>query len=271
MGLLTEVQKRIPDRWFFRRLLPATVFVMIAVICCGRLGQSHWADLNLARNSLSSALRFSGPAASDTIASLVLLAVAVAVLAFTVPLVAGAISTLASGAWPWWLVPLGDRLRAARQRRWKEPARIGEAAVAARDKGHKFLAARLDARRATMPATKPEQFTWCGDRFAATRRRVREQAGLEITTAWTTLLLVLPDAPRATLTDTRDSYDAACEAIVWSIAVALLGAWWWPALPVGLVLATVAWRWLRHAVTTFCATVEVIAIQHATDLKTAAH
>jgi hypothetical protein len=265
-----EMQRRIPDRWFFRRLLPATVFVALAVVCGGQLGQAHWFDIGLAREQVAVALRFSGPAASNSTASLVLLAVAVAVLAFAVPLAAAGVGALASGAWPWWLVPLGDRVRRARQRRWKPADDVGAQAVLARDKGKKLRAARLDARRAAAPVDRPAQFTWCGDRFAATRRHLQEQAGLEITTVWTALLLVLPDGARTVLTDSRDSYDAACEAIVWSVALVLLGGWWWPALPAGLVLAAVAWRWLRRAVTAFCATAEAVAVQYATELKSVA-
>jgi hypothetical protein len=157
-------------------------------------------------------------------------------------------------------------VRAARLRRWASPADIGANAVRARAVGHRVRAARLDARRAASPATPPEQFTWCGDRFAATRRQVRERTGLEITTSWTALSLVLPETSRTALTDARDSYDAACEAAAWSVAVVLLGAWWWPALPAGLILGAIAWRRLRRAVTTFCATVEAIAVLHAADL-----
>jgi hypothetical protein len=268
--LLIEMQRRIPDRWFFRRLLPATVFVVLAGVCGGQLGQAHWSDIGLAREQVAAALRFSGPGVSNAIASLVLLAVAVAVLAFAVPLAADGVGTLASGAWPWWLVPLGDRVRKARQGRWKSADDFGAQAVLAREKRKDLRAARLDARRDTASADRPEQFTWCGDRFAATRRHIQEQARLEITTAWTALLLVLPDGARTALTDSRDSYDAACEAIVWSVALVLLGGWWWPALPTGLVLATVAWRWLRRAVTAFCATAEAVAVRHAAELKSAA-
>lgn len=257
-----EMQRRIPDRWFFRRLLPAAVFVVLAGVCGGQLGQAHWSDIGLARQQVAAALRFGGPAASNAIASLILLAVAVAVLAFAVPLAADGVDALASGAWPWWLVPLGDRVRAARRSRWNSPDDLGAKAVLARQHGKQLRAARLDARRAAAPARPPEQFTWCGEKFAATRRRIQAQAGLEIGGAWTALLLVLPDGERTALKDSRDAYDAACEAIVWSVALVLLGGWWWPALPAGLVLATVAWRWLRRAVTAFCATAEAVALRH---------
>jgi hypothetical protein len=261
-----DLQRRIPDRWFFRRLLPAAVFVVVAAVCGGQLGQAHWADLSLARERVAAALRFGGSAAPGAVASLVLVALAAAICAFAVPLAANGVDALASGAWPWWLIPLGDRVREARRRRWMSSEKLGQDAVRARAAGHSLREARLNARRAAAPAIPPEQFTWCGDQFAAARRCIRERAGVEITTAWTALLLVAPDTARAALTDSRDSYDAACEAVVWSTAIALLGAWWWPALPAGLVLGTIAWRWLRRAVAAFCATAMAVAVLYAADL-----
>ena len=46
----TELQRRIPDKWFFQRLLPAAVYVVLAVLCGAQLGQGHWADVGLAHD-----------------------------------------------------------------------------------------------------------------------------------------------------------------------------------------------------------------------------
>ncbi|KIF75361.1 hypothetical protein QR77_18480, partial [Streptomyces sp. 150FB] len=111
MGLLAELQKRIPDGWFLRRLLPAALFVVVATVGGGQLGQHRWNDLGLARERIAGALRPNGGGTSaDSVASLVLLAVAAVAAAFAVPFAAGAVGSLASGAWPWWLMPLGRRL-----------------------------------------------------------------------------------------------------------------------------------------------------------------
>jgi len=261
-----ELQQRIPDRWFFRRLLPAAVFVVVAVVGGGQLGQAHWSDLGLARERVASTLVTSGGAGPRTLSALILLAVAVVLCALAVPLAAVGVDALASGSWPWWLVPAGERIRAARIRRWLPPEKLETEAVRARSRGHALRAARLDARKATAASTRPEYFTWCGDRFGATRRQIRERTGADITTAWTALQLLMPDSARTMLNDSRDSYDAACEAVVWSAATVVLGAWWWPALPAGLVLGAIAWRWLRRAVTAFCETTETVALLHTTDL-----
>lgn len=268
VSLLMDLQQRIPDKWFFRRLLPAVVFVIVAVACGGQLGQAHWADLSLARDRVAPALRVTGTTAPDALASLVLVAVAVVLCALAVPVAAVGVGALANGAWPWWLAPLGERMLRARERRRDRHLAITEDEVkAAVRKGLILKAARLDARKnAAVLASQPTSYTWCGDRFNATRARIGRETGTDIVAAWTALRLTLDDSSRAALAACRDSFNAACEAVVWSAAAVVLGAWWWPTLPAGLVLGTIAWRWLRRSVTEFCETTEVIALQHIGDL-----
>jgi hypothetical protein len=269
VGLLAELQRRIPDRWFFRRLLPATIYILAAVICGGQLGQAHATDLGLARQRIATALKISQSAAPGAAASVVLLAVAVAACSFAVPAAAAGVDILASGAWPWWLVPLGDRLLAARRGRWPDPKELGIEAVRSGDQGHALRKARLDARRAVTPPEPPVCCTWSADRLAATRQRVRERTSLDITAGWAALLLVIPDSARASLTGARGSYDAACETVVWAVAIVVLGAWWWPAIPLGLATALVGWRLLRQSVAALCEAAEAAATVYAKDLPQA--
>lgn len=266
MGLLAELQSRIPDRWFFRRLLPATVYVLAVVICGAQLGQAHATDLGLARERIATALRISQSAAPRAVASLVLLALAVAVCSFVVPVAAAGVDVLASGAWPWWLVPLGDRVLVARRGRWTDPRELGIVAVRAGDQGQALRRARLDARRAVTPAQPPTGYTWSADQLAAARQRVRERTGLDITTSWAALLLVMPESARTSLTGARDSYDAACEMVAWAVAVVVLGVWWWPAVLLGLLTGLVGWRLLRESVTGLCEAAEATAAVYAKDL-----
>ncbi len=258
MGLLVELQKRIPDGWFLRRLLPAALFVVVATVCGGQLGQRHWSDLGLARERIAGALRVTGGTSTHALASLVLYAVAVVASAFAVPVVARAVGALASGAWPWWLMPLGRRLTVWRQRRWAHPEEIGKEAVRARAAGRALRADRLDARRARTAATRPGSPTWSGDRLRATETQVLAETGLDIGSEWPRLLLAVPDASRTALSDARDAYDAACEALAWSAALILLGPWWWPAAAVGAVLWLHSWQSLRAAVRALCRTTEAV-------------
>lgn len=265
MGLLLELQKRIPDRWFLRRLLPSTFFVVVAVVGGGQLGQRHWADVGLARERIASGLRPDTATAPGAIASLVLIAVAVTACALVVPLVARVAGTLASGAWPWWLMPLGRRITAVRVRRWVPPDEIGKQAVRARADGRRYRADRLDARRARTASAAPQGPTWSGDRLRAVEARVTEQTGLDLVAEWTKVLLVVPDTARARLSDARDAYDAACEALVWGAALILVAVWWWPAAPAGLMISVTGWRWLRHAVHNLGQTAEAVFALYRAD------
>ena len=257
MGLFTELQRRIPDKWFFQRLLPAAVYVVVAIVCGAQLGQSHWADVGLARSQVTAAL--SGDNAAATI---VLIAVAAAVGALIVPLAAVGVDVLVSGAWPWWLTPLASRVKSWRARRWVKPDELGKAAVQARDDGHGFRAARLDALRAHAPAEQPQGVSWAADQFAA----VRERVPYDVSAQWPQLRLQVPENVRAAMGDARDAYDAACEAIVWSIAVAVLGVWWWPAFVAGSAMWLASWRWSRRAVTGLCNTTEWVFGRYGDEL-----
>jgi hypothetical protein len=257
MGLLIELQKRIPDGWFLRRLLPAALFVLVAVVGGGDLGHTHWDDVALARRGIAGTLHTAGGGLSaDAVASLVLFAVPVVAAAFAVPYAAAAIGALASGAWPWWLMPVSRRVTAWRIRHWAEPDSLAADSVRARGAGHALRADLLDARAARARAFgRPGSPTWSGDRFRRTEAHIRETGG-DVVHGWTALLLGAADSPRAALAEARDAYDAACEALVWSTAFTVLGAWWWPAAPAGALLGLASWRSLRHAVHTLCRTTE---------------
>ncbi|MFF2377881.1 hypothetical protein ACFVUW_26185 [Streptomyces xiamenensis] len=258
MGLLIELQQRIPDRWFLRRLVPAALFVVVAAVGAGQLGHRHGGDLGLARERIAALLTWGDGMPAGTGASLVLFAAASVAAAFAVPLASGAVGALAAGAWPWWLMPLSRRVTAWRVRRWAPPREIAREAVRARAAGRGFRADRLDARRARTGTEEPASPTWAGDRFRETEARIRTETGVEITAEWTRLLLVAPEASRAALSEARDGYDAACEALAWSAAVMLLAAWWWPAAPVGVVLWLASWQALRRAVRVLCGTTEAV-------------
>jgi hypothetical protein len=255
VGLLLELQQRIPDRWFLRRLLPAAVFVA-AVITGATLGQSRWDDIGLARLRLTDYL--GGTSASLTAAALVYL-LPVAAGAFIVPVAATVVGTLAAGAWPWWLAPLGDRLRAARAVRWSPATELEREAVAALRDKRPWRAARLKARAAAAQPAEPRTATWIGDRLDLAAARVERTLGLDVHSAWAELLLRLPENAGTALNDARDGYDAAAEAFAWSVAYLVLGIWWWPAAVAGLAAGLSSWRWLRHAADALAGTAEAVA------------
>jgi hypothetical protein len=242
VGLLLELQHRIPDRWFLRRLLPAAIFVAAAFVAAVA-GQSRWSDFGLARARLSGYLGHTTSSATATVLIYLLL---IAAAAFTVPVIGAGIGTAAAGGWPWWLAPLGDRIRAARAGRWASRDTLTRKAVLALADGRRWRAARLKARAASATTSEPATATWIGDRLAGAADEIRECLGVDVYSSWAELLLRLPEEARTALTDARDGYDAACDASGWSLAYLILGVWWWPAAVVGLVLALISWRWLRN-------------------------
>ncbi|MFI6154709.1 hypothetical protein ACIBCA_18700 [Kitasatospora sp. NPDC051170] len=260
MELLLALQSRIPDRWFLRRLLPSALFVALAVVA-GGLGQAHGGDLRLAVQRLADhlgAAQAEGASARLT-AVWLLYAIGAAAGAFAAPVVAQLLGTVAAGGFPWWLAPVGERVRRRRVARWRAPDELLDDALRARGRGEVMRAARLEARAVSAPATAPTTPTWSGDRLRAAADRVREVRGLDVENSWVRLLLDLPEASRTALLDARDGYDAAAEAMAWSLAFLVLGCWWWPGVLVGAVLGLAAWRWLRHAVVVLASTVEVVA------------
>lgn len=265
MGLLLQLQQRIPDRWFLRRLLPSAIFVAAAIVA-GTAGQSHWNDFGPARARLAGWLGGSTASASATAIVYLLLAAAAA---FAVPVAAVGVGTLAAGAWPWWLAPLGDRIRDSRAARWSSHDNLEKAAVAALRDGHRWRAARLKARMTVSTPSEPETPTWTGDRLSAAAGEVRGCLDIDVRSAWPELLLRLPDNARTALADARDGYDAACEAIVWSLAYLILGLWWWPAAVAGLVIVLTSWQWLRNAAETLARTAEAAARVAANSPKSA--
>ncbi|MFD5258532.1 hypothetical protein ACFWM5_37665 [Streptomyces bobili] len=265
MALLLELQRRIPDGWFLRRLLPALLFVVVAVVGGGQLGHRDWNDVGLARDRIADALPLKGGLTADGAATLVLVVLAAVAVALVVPFAADGIGALSAGAWPWWLASLAGRLTRWRARRWTSPQEIGREAVRARAAGHELRAARLDARRARTAPVRPMSPTWSGDRLRAAERSARAESATDLPGEWARLLLEVPDASRAALGEARDAYQAACEALVWSVAFTAVGIWWWPAGLGGIILWLVAWRSLRGAADGLCRTAEaVVALRRTT-------
>ncbi|HEV2347134.1 MAG TPA: hypothetical protein VGS97_23750 [Actinocrinis sp.] len=259
MGLLLQLQNRIPDRWFLRRLLPSALFVAVAFIGMA-LGQSHWNDTALAKQRLTADLaKASGSLSAYTSATVIIYVLIVAAGAFAVPIAAEAVGALAAGAWPWWLTRLGDRRRAARVKRWQSANDLKRKAVRALDAKQPLRAARLKARAAAAQPSAPQTPTWIGDRLEAAAAEAARRLGVDVRTSWLELLLTLPDNARTVLTNARDDYDVACEALVWSCAYLVLGFWWWPAAVVAIILGLTSWHWLRRAAETLASTAEAVS------------
>lgn len=262
MGAVLELQKRVPERWILRRLLPSAVFVGIAYVGTA-LGYAHWNGIALAKQQLTFYLE-AASGSSAYAASLAIFALLASAGAFAAPLVAQFIGSLAAGAWPWWLAPLSDRVSSARKKHWRSPEELRKDALDAGSRGKQLRAARLKALAAATRRSAPTTPTWIGDRLEIAATHIEAVAGVDVRTSFIALLLRLPDNARTALADAREGYDAACEGLAWSLAYAVLGLWWWPAFFLSATLGTTSWRWLRRAAEALAATAEAVA---ATDSK----
>jgi hypothetical protein len=157
------------------------------------------------------------------------------------------------GYWPRWLDPLwgwGVRRRTAKLRR--DARRLRELAV----KGIDQLSARelatyvaLDRRRRRAP-TRPERRmpTHLGNVLRAAEGRPEAHYGLEATTCWPRLWLLLPDTARTEVAAARSSLNAATQVWLWGVLFVVWTVWAWWALPLGALVAAGAYaQMLRSA------------------------
>jgi hypothetical protein len=213
-GLLTELGKKIADRWLSTLLLPGLLYAAAAV-CAYLLGWTHALDPSW----LTSGLDRIGAALSGDPAAIVL-AVTVALLVATTAGIAahglaGAVhrAYLAHGP-QWWLL---------RRRRW------ARAAI---------------AHRNPRPPTRylPRRATPIGDRFRLIGERIDAQYGLDTTLVWPRLWLLLPDSTRTAVQSAHGQYQDAITLTGWAVLYLGLGAMWPPALPAAAITAIVGYR-----------------------------
>jgi hypothetical protein len=98
MNILADIQKRIPDRLFFRHLLPSLFYVSVAALGSA-LGQADWNDVAAARRAVTHLLKLGS---ADTASALILLVVAAAGVAAAIAVAASFVGALAAGDRRWW-------------------------------------------------------------------------------------------------------------------------------------------------------------------------
>lgn len=210
-GLLSEIGRKLADRWLSALVLPGVLFVA-AAMCGWWLGHPHALDTGRLENEVRQfGRRLDGRPAA------VLLAVVGALLGATG---AGlAVQGAAAGVRRAWV--------ARRPARWVARRRRRAEGVLAR-RGHTVPTRYLPARA-----------TAVGDRFRLVDQRVDAQYGLAVALVWPRLWLLLPDSATAAIRDATTRYRAAAEATAWGFLYLLLGTLWWPAAMVGLVVVAV--------------------------------
>lgn len=152
--------------------------------------------------------------------------------------------------WPLWTEPMlrpvlrwrRKRIAAARE----ELRAILAVRADERTDRQRFRQARLEQRyRRTPPDPHRQTFSGLGDVLRAYEGRPAAHYGLDPTTCWPKLWMVLPDDARQAIAAARQRLDSAAQAAVWGVLFLVWTplAWW--AAPLGLLVAAVAYRRMR--------------------------
>ncbi|MFJ4326256.1 hypothetical protein ACIP3A_24465 [Streptomyces tricolor] len=259
-GLVTDVGRKLAERWAAALVLPGLVFTAVAATAL-TLGQRHWADLGLLRERLRE-LTAGGPGAGSTRTAVLLLGVLAAsfAAALLAEALAGPYERVLQGSWPRPLHPLARRLTERRRRAWDSHDAACVAAL------HTGTAAEREAERNAVALVRPECPTWTGDRLRAPATRIRLHYRIELADAWPRLWLLLPDTTRLPLAESRQRLDEAMRLGGWAVLYVLLGAVWWPAAVAGAGAGLVAWRRGRERAEEYAELVESAVDVHLPEL-----
>ncbi|WP_438493977.1 hypothetical protein [Streptomyces asiaticus] len=260
-AFLTELGKNLAGRWAAALALPAAVFMAVAVAAV-LLGPSHALDIALLRTRVTAVS--TGPALAWTAAGF-LAATAAVGLAVT------AMGGIVIAAWGATGTGLGRPFTALRHRRWHQATAKVDTAVQTLLADPDNHQAKVNARRAVLrrdaiSEIEPNCPTWAGDRLRAVADRVHHNTGLDLTTTWPRLWLVLPDAARVEVTTIQERCASTARTPVWGLAYLAVGAYWWPALVPGLWLLLVSRQRIRRSVGVYADLVESSVDMYSRDV-----
>ncbi|MGC9496881.1 hypothetical protein [Streptomyces sp. WG7] len=266
-GLLTELGKRLAERWLSLLVLPGALF-LAAAFAARTLGHADALDLDLLVREVQAWRPAPGAGAGARLAVLLLL---VALLSAALGVVAQTLGSFVErvwfaadwSVWPWPLRSFTDRLVSKRRRRRaeataayeRERLRVGESLAAGNaESGAALRSARLAVERVSRE--EPHRPTWTGDRMHAVSLRLARDLDLDLATVWPALWQMLPDAPRQHIESAREALSRATALVAWAVLYALLAVWWWPALPLAVAMFITAKLRMRSATEAYAALVE---------------
>lgn len=276
-GMLTELGKKLAERWLSLLVLPGALYLAIAATA-HTLGHTRPFDLHRLTGQIT---EWASAPAAGTVGGQVVLLAAVLAGAAAIGLAAQAVGSLAEHlhlAADWHIWPAGARHLAegatkSRRTRWDTAAgdwhRHRDDAGAARTRGTRAAPAAREAAYAAMTrisAERPDRPTWSGDRIHAVAVRLERDYHLDLATLWPHLWLILPDTVRTEITAARQTLVRATTLTAWAFLYLPLAVWWWPATAITAVLAATSWRRTRTAADTYATLMEAAARLHARDL-----
>ena len=274
--ILGELGKKLAERWLSLLVLPGALYLAV-VYAAVTLGHRHALDVQRLMTEITA--RSVDPAAKMAGGQITLL-VAVLAGAAALGLAAQTLGSLAerlilAADWQTWPAPLravAQHAVALRASRWAdldavvrvEQRRALLPAPADRPDPQRRL--RAAHRRSQISVEPPERPTWSGDRIQAAALRLDRDHHLDLFSLWPQLSLVLPDPVRTEITSARSDLTRAANLAGWGVLYAPLARWWWPAIPLAIVLAFVARHRIRSTVDAYAGLVEAAARIHATTL-----
>lgn len=230
-GFLGEIGQKLADRWAALLAVPGLLYIA-AVTVAAVLGQGHALSYpDLSRQITAWA---ASPAVKSAGGAVLIIG---AILAGSV--VAG-LAAAAGGRFVeiLWTLP-GNRAPARWLAHWRRRRSSRQKAIA--DTSANPAAVRRAIGRADriclIEASSP---TWIGDRLRACHVRVSKTYGLDLNAAWPRLWLIVPDAVRTELGAARDAFSGAARLTSWAFLYLVLGIWWWPAVPVAIIIGIAA-------------------------------
>lgn len=267
-AILAELGKQLVTRWTAALVLPGALFAA-AVVLSHVLGHQHAVDMPQLRDWLADV----SAAPASTRAVVVLIAVG----AFLLGAVAAGLAAAAVGLmveWTWsqsGSAPVLRWLARLRRHRWhKADAEVAEAERAlladTTDATARARTRRAIARRAAVSLVPAERPTWIGDRLHATDIRVHRTYQIDLATVWPRLWLILPDAARGELTAVQERCASSARLAGWGMLYVVLGAFWWPALVIGILTLFASRYRSRLAIAVYTELVEAAVDLYGRDL-----
>ncbi|MFC8236475.1 hypothetical protein [Streptomyces sp. NPDC057284] len=234
-GILSDLGKRIADRWFAFLILPGVPFAATVIVAWAMTpsGAAHALDLDILVRRLDTL-----GATAQTIKGIVsgcLLVAGVAVVAVLVR----ELSLIVNRLWLGRAAILCRLMRPGIRRRRRlalDTARRGGYALPER-----YL---------------PHRATWIGDRFALLDERVAAQYGVSLARVWPRLWQLRDDRTPKVVSAAWDDYAAATVRVAWALPYLVISIFWWPAAPLGLALVLLGWSQGRRGADDFCVSCE---------------
>jgi hypothetical protein len=182
------------------------------------------------------------------------------------------------GYWPTWMNPLRHWLLTRQQQHVQRLDQRWQALTAQRDQTGRLTAVELDELVAIdwqlrqVPADPARLMpTRLGNLLRAAESHPTTKYGLDAIICWPRLWLVLPDAVKKELQETRADLNTAARVWLWGVLFAVWSMWaWWP-LPIALFVALFAHHWMLNAAATYGDLLESTFDLHRWELYKALH